>query len=228
MNTPFLLIVFLILFFIYITYNNQENFHTDIPTYLVSMEKDVERRQKLYIHVTPHEYSSVDGSKLASKNTLSSCGILEDKGLKNGVIGCYMSHYNILNKIQHYNDPFSLIIEDDVVLDIEKHQNQIKTIIKNAPEDWELIFIGYNYHEEVDPPIHHKIEDYTLKKVKIIYGTQSYLVNNQKIQAKLQSLFPIKAPIDVTYPLVFNSYILDPPLSHLGEHANFSNTENIF
>lgn len=223
----FLFFLFIILWCLSTTHTFQENFQTDIPTYLVSLEKDIERRKNLYIHVTPHEYSSVDGSRLVSKDRLASYGILENRDIKNGAIGCYMSHYNILNKIQHYKDPFSIIIEDDVVLDIETHQENIKTIVKNAPDDWELIFIGHNYYKEINPPEHHQIQDWTLKKINYLHGAQSYIVNNQKIQAKLHELLPIKAPIDIIYPIVFNSYILDPPLTYLSENANVSNTEGI-
>lgn len=116
-----LVILFILLYIV--IYNFREFFENEIPVYLVSMEKDIERRNNLLKYVTPNEYSSVDGSKLLPTEHLKQNNILDKEDIKKGEIGCYLSHYNIFNKIKNYNHDFSIIIEDDVEFDINKNVN---------------------------------------------------------------------------------------------------------
>jgi glycosyl transferase family 25 len=216
----------LIILIIYIK-PSYKYFQTDIPTYLVSMEKDTERRKHLYMGITPREYSAVDGSKLISKEILQQHGIIKHTDMKNGRIGCYLSHYNILNKIKNYNDEFSLILEDDVFIDIKKKQDIIKDIVLHAPCDWEIIFIGHNYYTEPNPPTHLTYNNYIFKKINEMHGAQSYLVKHSALQTKINTLLPIELPYDIALSKLFNCYILEPQLTKLSEHAQYSNTENI-
>ena len=98
-----ILFVFLLILIVYALHQNQfkENFDNEIPVYLISMEKDIIRRNNLFKYVTPNEYSSVDGSKLLPIKTLKNMNIVAKEDLKKGEIGCYLSHYNILNKIKN-------------------------------------------------------------------------------------------------------------------------------
>lgn len=226
MKTNYYFIIFIV--FLLLFYNiKYEFFSNEIPVYLISLEKDAERRKKLYEKIQPDEYSAVNGSKLVTKEELVQNGKLEDKDLKNGQIGCYMSHYNILDKIRNYKDEFSIIIEDDVVLDMKEQLDNIKEIANNAPSDWEIIFIGHNYYRETNPPQHHQYNNWTFKKIEYMHGAQSYLIKNKSIHSKIKLLYPIKAPYDVILPNIFISYIVDPPLTHLSEFGGYSNTESI-
>lgn len=208
----------------YITY---ESFNNVSSSYLVSLEKDKERRENLYRGITPKEYSSVDGTKLIPQEDLIRYNILENKDLKKGEIGCYMSHYNILEKIKNYNEQYSLILEDDVVLDIEKEKSKIENIIANAPNDWEIIFIGHNLFVEVNPTHRIMFNNMILSKINKVHGTQSYIIKNSAIRHKIQKLYPIKEPIDITLPKIFTSYAVEPKITSLSNHAGHSNTQSI-
>ena len=61
-----------------------------------------------------------------------------------------------------------------------------------------------------------------------MHGAQSYLIKHSALRQKIQSLLPIDLPYDLALPKIFNCYILEPQLTHLSEHANYSNTEGIF
>lgn len=224
-----ILFVFLLILIVYALHQNQfkENFDNEIPVYLISMEKDIIRRNNLFKYVTPNEYSSVDGSKLLPIKTLKNMNIVAKEDLKKGEIGCYLSHYNILNKIKNYKDDYSIIIEDDVEFDINKNINIIKDLINNAPKDWEIIFIGHNYYETIQTDQHHIFNEYTFKKIKQVYGTQSYIINNKVISSKINKLLPIKVPFDIVLPSIFTCYIIEPQLTNLSKFGEVSNTQGI-
>lgn len=224
-----LLTLLLVLYIFMYKSNNKYNkiFKNEIPVYLISMEKDIERRNNLLKYVTPNEYSSVDGSKLLSIKSLKKTNIIEKEDIKKGEIGCYLSHYNIFNKIKNYNDSYSIIIEDDVEFNIKKNINIIKDLVNNAPLDWEIIFIGHNYYEETDEKDHHTFNEYTFKKIKLVFGTQSYIINNTAINSKIQQLLPIKGSIDIILPTIFTSYIIEPQLTKLSNFGGISNTQGI-
>jgi GR25 family glycosyltransferase involved in LPS biosynthesis len=222
-----MILYLLILVLLYITINKfNEFFENEIPVYLVSLEKDFERRINLLKYVTPNEYSSVDGSKLLPLDKLKQNNIIAKEDIKAGEIGCYMSHYNILNKIKNYNHDYSIVIEDDVEFDINKNINIIKDIVNNAPSDWEIIFIGHNYYETQEKN-HHTFNEYTFKKISMVFGTQSYIIKNSAIPLKIQQLLPIKNPIDTTFPSIFTSYIIEPQLTKLSNFGGISNTQSI-
>jgi len=219
--------IFFIILIIIISLVSYESFNNVSSTYLVSLERDKERRENLYKGITPREYYSVDGSKLLNHDDLAKNGILENKNLKKGEIGCYMSHYNILDKIKNYNDQYSLILEDDVFIDINKEKSHLEHIINNTPADWEIIFIGYNHYGEVEPKHQVILGNSSIKKVNLVFGTQSYLIKNSAIQQKLKNLYPIKEPIDIALPKIFTSYIVDPKISSLSDFSKYSHTQNI-
>jgi GR25 family glycosyltransferase involved in LPS biosynthesis len=226
-----MILYLLILVLLYITINKfNEFFENEIPVYLVSLEKDFERRINLLKYVTPNEYSSVDGSKLLPLDKLKQNNIIAKEGtegIKAGEIGCYMSHYNILNKIKNYNHDYSIVIEDDVEFDINKNINIIKDIVNNAPSDWEIIFIGHNYYNETEEKKHHTFNEYTFKRISLVFGAQSYIVKNSAIPLKIQQLLPIKDPIDIIFPIIFTSYIIEPQLTKLSNFSGISNTQSI-
>jgi glycosyl transferase family 25 len=204
----------------------KESFDNEIPVYLVSMEKDIERRNNVLKYVTPNEFSSVDGSKLLPLDKLKENNIIENEDIKAGEIGCYMSHYNIINKIKNYKHEYSIIIEDDVEFDINKNINIIKELVNNAPQDWEIIFIGHNFYE-TEEKNHHTFNEYTFKKVSMVFGTQSYIIKNSAISLKIQQMLPIKKQLDINFPSIFISYIIEPQLTKLSSFGGISNTQGI-
>lgn len=221
----FILVLLMSLFVLF--YNFNKKYENEIPVYLVSMEKDTQRRNNLWKYVTPNEYSSVDGSKLLPIEILKKRNVLEKEDIKRGEIGCYLSHYNIFNKIKNNNDNYSIVIEDDVEFDIKKNINIIKDVVNNAPLDWEIIFIGHNYYEETDKKEHSTFNEYTLKKISLVFGTQSYIIKNDAIFSKIDKLLPIKDSIDIILPKVFTSYIIEPQLTRLSKFGGISNTQGI-
>lgn len=96
--------------------------------------------------------------------------------MKNGAIGCSMSHLKILedakkNKLDHV-----LIIEDDITfLDAELFKNQINRFLELHGNNWDVILFGGN-----NIPPYEKIDD-TCVKVSHCQTTTGYLVNGHYI-----------------------------------------------
>ena len=96
--------------------------------------------------------------------------------MKDGAIGCSMSHLKILeeakkNKLEHL-----LVVEDDITfLDVTLFKNQINNFFKLHNNDWDVIlFAGNNMHP------YEKIDE-TCVKVNRCQTTTGYLVNGHYI-----------------------------------------------
>ena len=192
----------------------KENFNDDIDIYLVSLDKDIERRNELNLKV---DYTySFDGSQLDLEK-LKTDGII-DKSCKmtKGEIGCYLSHVHMLKKSLTQNKKI-LVIEDDIKTEKDTF-DKINKVLKIAPKDFELLFIGYNYYEK-----------YEFENNNLVHGTQSYIVNTKLLtEEKINKLYPIKEPIDVTLPKVFKCYITVPKIIELSaKFGGISNTQAI-
>jgi GR25 family glycosyltransferase involved in LPS biosynthesis len=112
-----------------------------------------------------------------------------------------------------------LILEDDANIEVDTFQ-KIKAL-KDIPEDWDILSIGYNYFEEFSIN--------SFNKIKYLHGAHAYLVNNKNITIeKINSLLPIDKPYDIALPIKLKTYIVKPKIIELGEFGGISNTQGIF
>lgn len=215
-------IIIITLIFFCLLYNNSKfiekfiNSSEKLEIYLISLEKDVNRRNLLYKQINPKFYYAVNG------NEVDNSGI----NLTRGEIGCYLSHVYMLKKVLTAKSDIVLILEDDAKLIINNDVDNTSTILdiaKNAPKDWEIIFLSYNYYET---NIDNNNKNY--KEISKIHGAQSYIVNKNNINIKkINTLFPIQEPFDIVLPKKFKSYIYFPKIFELSKYGSFSNTQNI-
>ncbi len=72
-----------------------------------------------------------------------------------GEIGCYCSMRRVWKDILQNNYRYSLILEDDTRInekDISTFKSQIKTLIENAPLNWDVIYLHlHNRHDKLYP-----------------------------------------------------------------------------
>lgn len=109
------------------------------PIYLVSLEKDVKRREELKIRF-PKYYESfiyipaIDGRELSAKtyyNKIISYFILNNKVLSPGELGASLSHINALENFMLSTANYALILEDDIIgndSDIDTAMESISTL----------------------------------------------------------------------------------------------------
>lgn len=184
--------------------------------FVVSLEKDYKRREKLGI--IPDYIYAVNGHEL-DIDEMKKDGIINiNNKMTKGEIGCYLSHIHMLKKALESKKQV-LILEDDANIEVDTFQ-KIKAL-KDIPEDWDILSIGYNYFEEFSIN--------SFNKIKYLHGTHAYLVNNKNITIeKINSLLPIDKPYDISLPIKLKTYIVKPKIIELGEFGGISNTQGIF
>jgi GR25 family glycosyltransferase involved in LPS biosynthesis len=184
--------------------------------FVVSLEKDYKRREKLGI--IPDYIYAVNGHEL-DIDEMKKDGIINiNNKMTKGEIGCYLSHIHMLKKALESKKQV-LILEDDANIKVDTFQ-KIKAL-KDIPEDWDILSIGYNYFEEFSIN--------SFNKIKYLHGAHAYLVNNKNITIeKINSLLPIDKPYDIALPIKLKTYIVKPKIIELGEFGGISNTQGIF
>ena len=110
--------------------------------YIINLERDSYRLQKYKKDKEKYIiYTAVDGSKLSDDNEYLKKIIcywnISDK-LKRNVVGCLLSHINIMKEIVNKKINKTIIMEDDAVLDFETLD---KINLDNLPQD-KMIYFG--------------------------------------------------------------------------------------
>ena len=210
------IIFILLIIVILILYKNREYFkNTDFNIYLISLEKDVERREKILKYIEPDIIFSVDGSTLDRELLIKNGKLDTNSKLKLGEIGCYLSHINLIDKSLN-SEKYTIIFEDDVKIESDTI-NKISKIINDAPKDFQILCLGYNYYEEYSE----------FSEIKYLFGSQAYVINPRNINRDdLKKFFPINEPYDIVLPRNLKTYIVIPKLVELQENS-ISNTQGI-
>ncbi len=131
---------------------------------------------------------------LEKKNIILSKTQIKNKK-KEGSLACLISHTNLWKKIySEKKGNISLIFEDDCQI-LPNFQNKLNIALQNAPEDWDMIWLGYN-NVKGD-----KVSEYYYKPYPGFnkgFNTQHhcYLVKTSSIPKILNIVFPV--PISFT------------------------------
>lgn len=80
------------------------------------------------------------GKDLSEKEIADITSDFCNKFCSYGMIGCWMSHYNLWKYIAEHNLNNVLILEDDAKP--QSNFNEINNKLKNIPEDYDLIYLG--------------------------------------------------------------------------------------
>lgn len=101
----------------------------------------------------------------------------------NGVYGCLLSHLRTIKEFWDSKQNFALILEDDISLDFMKYWNKdLKTIIGQAPVDWDIIMISYT---DTNPNNHINLYN---RWNPTISSTMAYIINRKGCE-KIMKLY---------------------------------------
>jgi len=161
-------------------------------TYVINMDKDVERYDKIasYYHNSDlselplERYSAVVGKNVEPTDWLTDDAINDFKQVLNngyrthhyqltyGGIGCFLSHYNLAKQLLSEKSVDAYIVFEDDTAIPRNLLSHIEKQISELPEDWDYLMFytiranGY--------PITNK-----LNKLKSFWGLNGYIINKK-------------------------------------------------
>lgn len=174
--------------FIYLTHPSIESFTPICKTYFINLDSNIDRWNNLS-NKNITRFPAINGKTL-NKNQLIKDGIISEKNkLKMGQIGCALSHMEVLKLIAKQNEPYGLILEDDVIIPKDFNIHNIK-----LPNKFDLIFLGgcnikgKKIAENLIKP--------TIKNGSYNLCWHAVLVNKTSAKKILKKLQPLYRPID--------------------------------
>lgn len=111
--------------------------------YVINLDRDIERytklRRRLY-PLRPIRIPAVDGSALEETDVYTCTHPTFRPFLERGVVGCSLSHQFAWKQLLRTNQPYAIILEDDV----ECTTRDIEGLPRKIPDrDWDILYIGY-------------------------------------------------------------------------------------
>lgn len=131
----------------------------------------------------PTIFPAIDAKRLGIK------GVKEDN---QGLIGCFLSHYFILQEAIINGWKRIAIFEDDVLL-MPNFKDILNTAIFEVPDKWELLYLGY-YERSGEAKVQVS-QNITIPKNT--WGTHAYMVQGSGIKKMYDNLQTIRSHIDV-------------------------------
>jgi GR25 family glycosyltransferase involved in LPS biosynthesis len=180
--------------------------------YWINLDRSKDRRvlmENMFKKIkVPNKRISASDGKLIP-NIASNFIAFTPKNQSPGVYGCLLSHLRTIKEFYISNKNIALVLEDDISLEFMPFwKRDIRTIIGQAPMDWDIIMLHYT---DIDPNNHRNL--YNRWKPNIC-STMAYLINKRGAQ-KIMSLnkngkwfIPVKDHVaDVVVYNCCNTYI---------------------
>lgn len=161
-------------------------------------------------------FEGINGKKFGLKTTIpykddNPDG--DDYFIKQGRIGCLLSHYMLWQTLWHLHHEEILILEDDAFL-CENFHERFLEFKKQLPDDWQYVFVGHCCL----PP-----EDYQLKVTNNIITTthapmctHAYMIKKSSIPILLDTNHSAWAAVDIQIQKktlkILKHYVFMPPL----------------
>lgn len=208
---------------------------TDVPIYVVNLRRDHEKKAHMdrVAQSLGAKFEFIDavyGKDLSQSqvdevydSSLSRSAMGRELSL--GELGCALSHLSIYQRMVNEGIETALILEDDV--DVSSDLNQVLNAVRNFPEDWEVMLLGY-YSETATErvsmanfwgksaitPSHRAV-----RLVEVAFGTHGYMINLRGAKKLVNTLAKIVKPIDhyTGSGCYINMYALAPRVITLNE-----------
>lgn len=144
--------------------------------------------------------------------------------IKEGAVGCSLSHLFVMKMAKHLELKNYLILEDDVEFDEDFNSKFSEIYEKQVPSDWDMLYLGgQHFHgmnlEQISENVYRC--EYTLT-------THSFAVNHTVYDKFIGKLIDITKPCDVHFAEEhknINAYVIIPHLTW--QSQSFSDVENV-
>lgn len=117
----------------------------DVPIYVISLAESTDRQEYIKKQLKDYSFEIVNAvnGRMIDENSIPS--YIRKGTLNAGQIGCFMSHFNLWERILESNNKLpSVILEDDAQFAINLQD------INRLPTDFDIIFIGHCAEKETD------------------------------------------------------------------------------
>ncbi len=158
-------------------------------TYLINLPHRIDR---LRIAKLQFNKAGINGYKIfpaIDARKLNINGVIEKN---QGLIGCFLSHYFILQEAILNNYKRIVVFEDDIIL-VDNFKDKFEEGMKQITEKWQLLYLGY--YERTGQSKLQVTENISIPKNT--WGTHAYMVQNDGIKIMYDNLQNIKTHIDV-------------------------------
>jgi glycosyl transferase family 25 len=148
--------------------------------------------------------------------------------LNDAEISCTIKHILAIEKISKQNEDCGLILEDDVLPVDNSFAVDIQNIIKNAPSDWDAIFIGsgcgYEFINEKIKNISLQNKNFAKIKHPATNCAEAYILKKDTAKKIYESIIPFNLVSDWElayqfYKLNMNVYWFIPALFYQGSKS---------
>jgi len=181
----------------------------EFDCYIINLQRNKERLDnitKLYKNSDLYQpdfirIEAVDGNKIDTKLYVTDeiyNGIVEidktgirknSKQLTKGMIGCYLSHLEIYNQFINSNKQYAFVLEDDASFNNDIYNIGIKNVLKDVPNDWDIILLGRIGFNEINKDTYVQMSEF--------WGTWGYIINQKGAQTMITyGNIPITIQID--------------------------------
>lgn len=116
------------------------------PVWVVNLDKSTERWQRCREEfdsqgVKAERFPATLGRAMSEEELKEKCTWGARYFCTPGMIGCFMSHLRIWEKVVKEGHPAVVVLEDDVVL-YPKFNDRLQTLLSELPADWDVCLLG--------------------------------------------------------------------------------------
>lgn len=192
---------------------------SELPKIFCLTLKDTpKRREYAEQHFKKHNldvefFEGFDGRVSGLRTTIPFTEHNKEIFIKQGRIGCILSHYMLWKTIWHNSYDEVLILEDDAQL-VDNFTERFTEIKQRLPVDWQYVFVGHCCL----PPMEHNtiISNGIVSPIHPPMCTHAYMIKKSSIPVLLETNSQIQAAVDIQIQLKslkqLKYYVLNPPL----------------
>jgi GR25 family glycosyltransferase involved in LPS biosynthesis len=234
MNIELIITILLILILFDISSNKKELFQSTkllpiseklkYPIYWINLDSKTDRKlhmenQFKTYNITKHtRITAVDGNNIDNNIYFTNSDFI--KRTSNPILACLLSHLQSIIKAYNNHLDNVLIMEDDICISIVNQWNfNIDDIIKQAPNDWEILQLNMHKLSYIKQLMKHS--DKFVPWIPGYHSTLCYLINKKGIDKMIKNVYRnnrifipknIELPADYFLYTICKTYTYTKPL----------------
>jgi glycosyl transferase family 25 len=143
--------------------------------------------------------------------------------IKEGAVGCSLSHLFVMKMAKHLQLNNYLVLEDDIEFDENFNEKFLDIYENQVPKDWDMLYLGGQHFHGMNLQ---QISE-NVFKCEYTLTTHSFAVKNTVYDLFINKLIDITKPCDVHFAEShkhINAYVIIPHLTWQGQ--SYSDVEN--